>query len=47
MAADAAVTAAELAQAVREATRDLPLDIEPASFLVALEALAAAGEREE
>ena len=33
-------TAAELAQAVRDATRELPFGVEPASFLVALEALA-------
>ena len=33
----AAETAAELAQAVRIATRDLPFAVDPASFLVMLE----------
>ena len=47
VAASAAETAAELAQAVREATRDLPFGVEPAAFLVVLEVLADAGESEE
>ena len=47
IATSAAETAAELAQAVREATRDLAFGVEPASFLVALEDLAADGERRE
>ncbi len=46
VAADAAVAAAELARAVREATGDLPFDVEPASFLVALDALADTGDGE-
>ena len=41
VAAEAASTADELARTVREATRGLPFDVEPASFLVALEATAA------
>ena len=47
IAAGAAETAAELALAVREATRELAFGVEPASFLVALEDLAAGGERHE
>jgi hypothetical protein len=47
VAASASETAAELAQVVREATRDLPFGVEPASFLVVLEILADAGESEE
>ena len=38
--ASAVETALELAQAVREATRDLPFGAEPPAFLVALENLA-------
>lgn len=40
VAAGAVETAAELAQAVREATRDLPFGTEAPAFLVALEDLA-------
>ena len=47
VATDAASVAAELAQTVRLGTRDLPFDVEPGSFLVALETLADAGEGEE
>jgi len=38
--AEALATARELAQAVRAATADLPLEAEPAAFLAALERLA-------
>ena len=42
------LTAAELTALVREATRELPFDVDPASFLVALESLARAdGSAEE
>ena len=41
VAAGAVATAAELAQAVRDATRDLDFGVEPASFLVVLDELAA------
>jgi hypothetical protein len=47
VAASAAQTAAELAQAVREATRDLAFGGEPAAFLVALEDLAPVVEQPE
>jgi hypothetical protein len=47
VATDAAAVAAELAQTVRLGTRDLPFDVEPGSFLVALETLADAGEADE
>ena len=41
-------TAAELTALVREATRELPFDVDPASFLAALESLARAdGSAEE
>ena len=40
----AAETAAELMQAVRNATRDLPFAVDPASFLVMLERTANADE---
>ncbi|MFO1050110.1 MAG: hypothetical protein U1E52_19700 [Geminicoccaceae bacterium] len=40
VAAAALETAAELTALVREATRELPFDVDPASFLVALESLA-------
>jgi hypothetical protein len=42
--ASAAETALELALAVREATRDLPFESEPASFLAVLESLADDGQ---
>lgn len=45
VAAGAAETAAELAQAVRAATRDLAFGVEPATFLVALDELAADAEQ--
>jgi hypothetical protein len=44
VAAGAAETAADLAQAVRDATRELPFGVEPASFMVALESMAEAVE---
>lgn len=47
VAADAVASGADLARAVREATRELPFDVEPASFLVALETLADAAEAAE
>lgn len=47
VAPDAAVTAGELAQTVREAVPELPFDVEPASFLVTLEALADCAEVQE
>jgi hypothetical protein len=43
----AAETAAELTRTVRDATRDLPFEIEPASFVVALEELADSDENRE
>lgn len=47
VATDAALVAAELAETVRQGTRDLPFDVEPASFLIVLEILADAGEADE